>query len=476
MLNPEAYRDFCTHLLQSGIDAVCAEAGAVVCAFSGGADSTLLLSFLQPYCAQSGLSLLAVHVHHGIRGANADRDAAFCADFCAARGIPFRLCRVDVPGYVRENGCGLEEGARILRYRAIYDVSPENAVIATAHNATDQLETVLFHLCRGSGLRGLCGISPIRGRLVRPLLYLTGEEIRTLCERAWLSYVLDETNADPAYTRNYIRREIVPKLYEINPQAPRAVSQMTEHLQEDERILDEMADTAIQNTPGRAALLALPAGIRSRVLEKLYMHALPDQGGMEGTLVACHIRAMTRLLQSDRTNGVLDLPCGVRFLVDRDSVICAPHSAAAEEGVPFAAGNPTEFGFSADALVWENDRYLFVITPASQTSQKNQEKVCPNRENIYKISMQQRIDFAKINGVLCVRTRRSGDTIRYGGMTRRVKKLFSDRKLPLVCRNTLPLLLDDDGVVWLPGFPPRDGMASDGHTDTCRTLCLYERE
>ena len=459
MSNPEAYRAFCAYLTKSGIDAVFADTGSVVCAFSGGADSTLLLTLLRRYCSDKRLPLMAVHVHHGIRGETADRDAAFCVDFCAARGIPFRLCKVDVPVYAREKGCGIEEAARVLRYQAIYDIAPENAAIATAHNATDQLETVLFHLCRGSGLRGLCGISPIRGRLVRPLLYLTGEEIRALCEREELPYVTDETNADPTYTRNYIRREIVPRLREINPRVDNAVVQLTEHLREDERLLGEMADAALREHPGRAALAAMPEGIRSRVIAQMYAAASPD-----GSLTAPHIHAVTELLRSDRANGMLDLPGGVCFRMDRDSVAFVKKQET----------DPVQPCHTADGT-WENARYFLTITDMSQTSQKNQEKNGADSENIYKISMQQRIDFAKIKGVLCVRVREPGDTIRYGGITRRVKKLLSDRKLPLVCRDMLPVVTDDEGVVWLPGFPPRDGMAPGADTETVCTIRLYEK-
>lgn len=453
------YRSFCVYLTESGIAQVFSRCDGVACAFSGGADSALLLTLLRRYCLENGYPLTAIHVHHGIRGRTADSDAAFCEAFCAARNIPFRLCCVDVPQYTAEHHCGMEEGARILRYEAIENAVPEAYAIATAHNATDQVETVLFHLCRGSGLDGICGISPVRGRIVRPLLFLPSDEIRDVCAAESIPYVVDETNLTNDCTRNYIRHEIVPRLERVHPGVENAVRQMTELVREDMRVLDGIADEVLAKAPGRADLIALPEGIRSRVLRTMYKRA---SGRTE--LARCHIDSVTALMKSGRTNGVLSLPGEICFRLDREYVtFTQEQTVAANEPVFYPSGEG----------IWENERYFLTLT---RTSQKNQGKRVDIRENIYKISMQQRIDFAKIKGVPRVRTRAEGDTIRYGGMTRRVKKLFSDRKLPLAVRDTLPILLDDDGIFWLPGFPPRDGMeVPDDSTTDVIVLCLWEK-
>lgn len=453
------FRSFCFYLTGAGIVNVLSHCNGVACAFSGGADSALLLTLLKRYCDENDYPLMALHVHHGIRGKKADADAAFSAAFCEERSIPFQLCRVDVPQYIAEHHCGLEEGARILRYRALEHAVPKGYGIATAHNATDQVETVLFHMCRGSGIEGICGISPVRGRIVRPLLFMPSDEIRSVCATEKIPYVVDETNLTNHCTRNYIRHEIVPRLEKVHPGVENAVRQMTELVREDARLLGGIADEVLLGNPGRAALVALSEGIRSRVLRAMYERA---SGRTE--LARRHIDAMTELLQSDRTNGTLSLPGGVCFRLDRDFVT---FSEAREENENEVVFYPSGEG------IWENERYLLVLT---RTSKKNQEKRVAINENIYKISMQQRIEFAKIKGVLRVRTRLEGDTIRYGGMTRRVKKLFSDKKLPLSVRNTIPILLDDEGILWLPGFPPRDGTGvPDGSPADAIVLCLWEK-
>lgn len=466
MSNDEVYHAFCTYLCDSGIADVLAGAAGVACAFSGGADSTLLLILLEKYCRTASLSLQAVHVHHGIRGAEADRDAAFCAQFCEKRNIQFSLCRVDVPRYAALHKCGIEEAARILRYRALEGAVPVDFCIATAHNATDQVETVLFHLCRGSGLHGLCGIAPVRDRLIRPLLFLSSDAIRVLCHKESIPYVIDETNADTTYTRNYIRAEIVPRLSVLNPALDTAVFHMTSLLREDECILDSETERIVAEKPNRQRFIELPVGIRSRVLRRMYADICAN-----GDLTMRHIRAMTAALLSEQPHTMIDLPGGIRFYVDRDTVRFEKsdrHHKTDKEKIE-------EKRYPVGSGIWENDRYLLTLTNLSSLSQKKEEKSQDVSENIYKISMQEQIDFAKIKGVLCVRTRIAGDTIRYGGLTRRVKTLLSDRKLPLAVRDALPVVTDDAGIVWLPGFPLRDGMAPCAESGEICLLRLYEK-
>ncbi len=154
----------------------CPHGGICTVAFSGGADSTALLLILHELRTQLEIDLRAVHVHHGIRGKEADRDAAFCAALCRQHAIPFQQIAVNVPAYAAEKRLSEETAARILRYEALEKAAPEG-VIATAHHAGDNAETMLFHFIRGSGMKGLRGILPRNGRIIRPLLYAEKSEI-----------------------------------------------------------------------------------------------------------------------------------------------------------------------------------------------------------------------------------------------------------------------------------------------------------
>lgn len=195
----------------------------VVVGLSGGPDSVFLLYALHTLQARMGFTLRAVHVHHGIRGAEADRDAAFSAELCAKLAVPFQAVHVAAPAYAAQQGLSLEEAARILRYEALeaarQQLEAPTAWIAVAHHLDDQAETVLHNLVRGAGLRGLAGMENRRNHVIRPLLSIKREDILKWLEQNNIPYVTDSTNADPHYTRNRIRSTVLPELREINPEA-----------------------------------------------------------------------------------------------------------------------------------------------------------------------------------------------------------------------------------------------------------------
>ncbi len=255
-------------------------AGTVILAYSGGADSTCLLHHLHAWCGKNGVTLAAAHVNHQIRGADADRDEEFCRTTCGKLQIPLFVLRKDVPALAKETGRGLEETARAVRYAFFDEVSakltgsPAKAVIATAHNADDHLETVLFHLLRGSGTRGLSGIDPLRnGRYVRPLLMDSGTDIRAWCARYDIPYVTDATNADTDYTRNFIRHNIVPELEKICDDPRRSVLRMATLLRQDDDYFDGLVREYVPDgtfSIERAVLNSLHPAVASRLLLKLY--------------------------------------------------------------------------------------------------------------------------------------------------------------------------------------------------------------
>lgn len=195
----------------------------VVVGLSGGPDSVFLLYALHTLQARMGFTLRAVHVHHGIRGAEADRDAAFSEKLCAKLAVPFQAVHVAAPAYAAQQGLSLEEAARILRYEALettrQQLEAPTAWIAVAHHLDDQAETVLHNLVRGAGIRGLAGMENRRNHVIRPLLSIKREDILKWLEQNNILYVTDSTNADPHYTRNRIRSTVLPELREINPEA-----------------------------------------------------------------------------------------------------------------------------------------------------------------------------------------------------------------------------------------------------------------
>lgn len=413
-------------------------ARSVLVGFSGGADSVTLLDILDGYCRERGIKLSALHLNHRIRGAEADRDEAFCREFCRARDIELYVFSEDIPALAKREGLGLEEAARNRRYELFAECAEKIGAdrIATAHNATDNIETVLFNMVRGSGLGGLCGIPPVRGSIIRPLIRIPKESIVAYCHARGLDFCVDTTNSDTDYTRNYIRNEILPRLRSINPRAEDSVSRLCLSLREDERELERAAEEYSLSS-GRETLASLSAGCLSRVLRREYK-ALTGR-----TLESVHTQKMAELVRSDKAHARLSLPGEADFAVDRDTVFFATDKDKAEYSAELRPGE--------NHLPRGGVAYL-----ANMPLDDDAEKDIKRLKNIYKISMNTAVDFGKINGTVVARSRRDGDSVRIGGMNRKLKKLLQSLKLTERERAALPVFCDADGIIWVPHFKPAD--------------------
>ena len=251
----------------------------LLAAASGGLDSMCLLDFLY----ENGYRVCAAHYNHQLRGQEADMDEDLVRAWCAARRIPLCVGTGDVAGYAKENGLTIEEAARKLRYDFLNSVAGQTgaARIVTAHHANDNAETVLFHLARGTGMAGLAGIAPKNGRLVRPFLCLTREELAAYAKEHHVPYRTDATNADTALTRNFIRAEVLPKLCRVNAQAVEHISETALRLRQEDEYLDSLAAdylTELKTEAGAvtlpcAAVTQAPAVLKPRVL-RLALDAL----------------------------------------------------------------------------------------------------------------------------------------------------------------------------------------------------------
>ena len=227
---------------------------------TGGPDSVFLLYALHTLQPRMGFTLRAVHVHHGIRGAEADRDEAFSEKLCAKLEIPFQAVHVAAPAYAAQHGLSLEEAARILRYEALEAARQQltqapAAWIAVAHHLDDQAETVLHNLVRGAGLRGLAGMENRRNHVIRPLLSIKREDILKWLNQYDIPYVTDSTNADPHYTRNRIRSTVLPELRAINPEASAHIAHSAALLREADAYFHALA---LQYVYAHATLTVAP--------------------------------------------------------------------------------------------------------------------------------------------------------------------------------------------------------------------------
>lgn len=269
-----------------------------------------LLHWLYGLQRERGLKLFAAHYEHGLRGEESLRDAEFVRDQCMRLGVPLVQGSGDVKAHADAEKIGIEEAARTLRYRFLDETADRLSCsrIATAHNADDNAETVLMNLCRGSGTRGLAGIPPRRGRLIRPLLLTGREEIEAYLQENGIPHVEDSSNASDSCTRNRIRHRILPLLREENPSFLNAVSRTAELLRADDDCLNRMARQFIdscmedRSLPSKA-LAGLEAPVAARVVRLLCGSGV----SMERT------RAVLRFAEGTE-KGVLELPGGKKIL------------------------------------------------------------------------------------------------------------------------------------------------------------------
>ena len=403
-------------------------ADGILCAVSGGKDSMFLLDTMQKAAAETKTQIACAHFNHCLRGAESGRDAAFVEAFCAERGIPFLLGSGDVAAAAVQRGTGIEETARDLRYAFLEEAADALSCrwIATAHNADDNAETMLLHLTRGSGLHGLCGIPPVRGRILRPMLTITREEIETyLCENG-IPNVEDSSNAEDFCSRNKLRHHVMPTLRELNPRFVHTAGRTAALLQEDEAFLQELAAQFLEQQPERgilaAELAALPRPVSARVLQKL----------CGGTLSAVHMEMLRALCTAEDPYAAADVP-GLRVRREREYLVFHPPEVgilSSETLIPGSVTYLPEVGLELHCSVVER---------------------CPEIHKTFNILFFQ---CTAICGNITVTSRVEGDTIRLAGRncTKRLKRLFSEAKLTPEQRNRVPVFRDACGVIGIGGF------------------------
>ena len=379
----------------------------VIAAVSGGADSVAMLFALYLLRDELGITLEAAHFNHHLRGAESDRDEAFVTDFCGRYCIPLHLGS----GRIVSGKKGLEAAARDARYAFLRSLPGK---VATAHTADDNAETVLMRLIRGTGLKGLGAIAPVSGNVIRPMLTVTRDDVEAFLEEYALPHVEDSSNAEDDFLRNRIRHGILPLMRAENPRIGENLSAMALLLRQDEACLQAMIPE--EQMPDVSRLKAMEPALRRRTLERF----LKAQGVREPEQI--HILQAEQLLYHWSPSASMQFPGGVTIGRQYDRLVrleCVPELPETRLSVPgeICIGGKRFVSEYATDLEERPDSVL----------------VCPV-------------------GVLIVRSRRSGDTMRLPGGTRSLKKMYIDRKIPASQRAAVPVLADDRGVLAVFGI------------------------
>lgn len=408
----------------------------IVVGLSGGADSCALTHILTRLSGKMDLHITAVHINHGIRGEEAERDERSAEEFCRRLNIEFIAYHCDIPSEAAKRGIGEEEAGRLVRYEKFYETAEKKngAKTAVAHNMNDKAETLIMNLCRGAGMKGLAGIKPVGGSIIRPLIFCTRDEIEKYCDDNNIEYCTDSTNLQNEYTRNKIRNILLPWLSEnINPAAGMNMANASELLREEEEYLESKAQEQYKkllkdsgdgfvslNADGLASEHSV---IRRRVLRIALRSLRPDMRDFGRK----HIENAEDILMGD-TGRRISLPGGItvskgygliNILYDRE-----------KQGAFCYDIEPGKKYF-----IKETERYVLLSL--------NEEKNIKNAVNI----CTKKIDYDKIKDKIQLRTRQTGDFISIKNGRKKIKDIFIDDKIPSDKRDSCPMLVCGKSVI-----------------------------
>lgn len=403
---------------------------SVVCGLSGGADSVCLLLTLLQLSAEMDFSLEAVHVNHCLRGEESDRDESFCRRLCDELGVYIHVEHCDVKSYAERHSLSVETAAREMRYQVFSTVS-QGKKIATAHNADDNLETMLLNLVRGSGIKGIAGIPPVRGNIVRPLLAVSRCEIEEYLRECGQPFVTDSTNLSDDYTRNKLRHNVIPVLKQINSSLTETAVGTARVLRSENDLIEAETLNAYEGCLENSSLRgisAYPQVIRRRCIARLVCENVPSNSSLISE---------KKLADWDKiaVNGGKFNISGEVFLISDGNTVCLekiPRQKTREE-----ISSPLQLG--------KNRLFDDHVLLCELVECDNMEKI----SFVHKNSTINCLDYDKIIGRAVVRSRKNGDRIQLKGrsFTSSVKKLINER-IPTSLRPFLHFIEDEEGTIY----------------------------
>ncbi|MBS3735930.1 tRNA lysidine(34) synthetase TilS [Candidatus Bipolaricaulota bacterium] len=447
------------------------ENSSVLVAVSGGVDSTALLRALSELEPEFDLELSVAHLDHGIRGEASAENAEFVRDIAEKQGLKLIVEKRPVTRIAEEEGRSLEEAARSVRYRFLSQAALENEMdfVALGHNRNDQAETIIMHLIRGAGLRGLSGMKEKSGRYIRPLVQTPRKEITDYVEARDIDYRFDETNEDTSFTRNRIRHELIPKLEDdYNPRIIDNIVRLGKLARGAREFIEGRANRAYEKIKlteepdgecfSRGELLALHPYLQRSTVRKFLKEA---RGDLED-LAYSHVEDLLKKLREEPASTRLDLP-GITFSLDRDKAC-----------------------FGKDLSEITQPSYYFEIQPGEviDIEEADLKITCEiisseegwNLDDFYGDRLIEAVDWRKVEQPILVRNREDGDRFVPLGMNgdKKLKDFFIDLKIPRRERDKIPLVCDENGIIWVVGFRIDDRYKVDDTTEELLTMRARE--
>lgn len=428
------------------------EGERVVVGVSGGADSVCLLLVLKeimpPEC------ITAVHINHGIRGDEAARDEDFVLQLCKRQDIRLEIRRLDVPLFARENKISEEEAGRVLRYRVFEEIRLlyKADKIAVAHNLNDVAETFLMNLSRGSGITGLTGIKLRNGVLIRPLIKTSRTEIEEIVTYLGESFITDSTNNSLIYTRNRIRKRVIPELEEVNERAVSHINDACERLEKIEGYIIKEAANAYKSYVAKGKDIFISSEILTLdevIIEEVLHKALSEVAGRARDIGSVHISYLLELFNK-QVGREIDLPYKVRAFREYKGIRLK------------GSANKPESGESIQVLpelLLHTEDVEGISTVASEEDNISLTFEDGSVKNLSQNSCIRWFDYDKITENVMLRFKEEGDylVISPEGDKKKLKKYFADSKIPSDKRGLIPLVASGNEVLWVVGYRTGEG-------------------
>lgn len=435
----------------------------IVVGVSGGADSVCLLYLLKECQREWKLSLFVVHVHHGIRGAEAAGDARFVEELAEQLSLPFFLVEGDVPAMAKASGMSEEEAGRKFRYEELERIRKEQGAdyIAVAHHRDDQAETVLFRLFRGTGVRGLAGMAPARGVVIRPLLFAGRQEIEEYLRQQGMGWREDSTNESTVYSRNWIRRVLLPQIAEkINARTVQHIAETASDAMRWRRFVEtvsrQAAEEVLSRQKGQEILYLTPFFRQDEVIQDELLHLFLERG-MPGVRDVSRLHyEQLRLLSRQEPGKRLDLPQGIVVQREYDCLRLYTEEHTEPENVYMECGIP-----STNIVEMDGEMYRITI------------EVRDREELVGKIPQKDYtkwFDYDKINKGLTLRNPEEGDflVLDQQGHRKKLARYYMDQKIPKNQRKSRLVLADGSHIMW--AFPERMSEAYKINRNTTHVL------
>ncbi len=408
----------------------------IVVGVSGGADSMCLLHFLLSVRNELKLNLIVAHINHNLRGEEALRDQKFVEEVCNNLNVKCRVLSADINKISAETGQSSEECGRKIRYDFFNKLTGKNGKIATAHTLSDNAETILFNIARGTGLKGITGIPRTRENIIRPIIDITRQQVEEYCQKNNIEYVTDSTNLTNDYSRNKIRNTVVPVLKDINPAFEHTISRLSAIAEQHLTTVTVLAQSLLDNSKIKNGYSCKALSSADNTLLKQAVILLLQGCGCK-SYEEKHIKLIHNIII--RGQGAVQLP--------------NEYTATSSQGILRVHKNTNKESIEKEGELFKNKTFFVInnkkVTVKIITKQEFDENVKVNN-----LLVKNSVDYDIISFDTLIRTRQTKDVFKQQGrgVTKTLKKLFIEAKVPSEIRDTLPVIAIDNKVLWVSGF------------------------